>query len=79
MDSVAAIFSAFNGVTAVADMLGLPLGTVSAWKSRESIPSQYWRKLVDAAARLKIAGVTYEALAKIAATRLEEVAAEDAA
>ena len=69
MDSVAAIFEGLGGVTAVAEMLGSPLGTVSAWKSRDSIPAEYWSRLIAAAKARGVDGVSYEALAQIAARR----------
>ncbi len=74
MDSVADIFDRLGGVTAVAAMLDSPLGTVSAWKSRDSIPAEHWSKLIGAAVARGVEGVSYEALARIAAARRKPAA-----
>lgn len=50
------------GNTLLADVLGVPVGTVSAWKSRGNIPHTYWRKIAAEARKRKYSGVTYGAL-----------------
>ena len=69
MESVSSIFAALGGVTAVAAMLGAPLGTISAWKTRDSIPSEYWDALVAAAQKRGLVEITFELLAKLSARR----------
>lgn len=60
------IIKDLGGPTAVAISLGAPLGTVSAWKSRQSIPPQYWPSLVSLAAKTGKEQITFEALARMA-------------
>lgn len=40
---------------------------VRAWRNRNSIPAEHWLRVVDAAARRGIEGVTLDLLARIAA------------
>ena len=67
MRSINDVFDGLGGVTAVGVVLKLPLGTVSAWKTRESIPPEYWTKIVSVAERLGVEGLTLEFLASLAA------------
>lgn len=50
------------GYASLAGALGLPGGTVSAWKSRGAIPQPYWRAIVAEAKKRRLAEVTYSAL-----------------
>lgn len=67
MISIDQIFTRLGGVGTVATLLDAPLGTVSAWKTRNSIPAEYWPSLIKVAGKLGIEGVTADALMKIAA------------
>lgn len=75
METAGDIIRALGGLTAVADGLSRPIGTVSAWCSRNSIPSDYWKGIVEIAEANGVELVTYEALATLAARRQREVAA----
>lgn len=55
----------------IADAIGVPAGTVGAWRSRGTIPSKRWTLLVDVARDRKIRGVTLEALADAHRDRAE--------
>ena len=46
---VPTLITALGGVTRLATALGLPLGTVSAWKTRRSIPVDQWQKIIEIA------------------------------
>ena len=45
--------------------------TARAWKAR-GIPSEYWQRVMAAAEKRMIVGVTYELLASLAARRLTD-------
>ncbi|WP_276200602.1 hypothetical protein [Chelatococcus sp. XZ-Ab1] len=65
MQTIADIFDAFGGSSAVARVLGVGASTASEMKRRGNIPPKYWMGIVEGAKRLDLPGVTYEALAKI--------------
>jgi hypothetical protein len=65
MTSVADIFSALGGPTAVARILGVRPSTASEMKRRGSIPAEYWRDLVLAAERKGVRGIDAATLAEI--------------
>ncbi len=67
MKSVAEIIEALGGHRRVAAALQVPSGTVSAWKSRGSIPARVWPELIKHAQRDRVQGVTLEALAALQA------------
>lgn len=70
MRDFAAIIDAFGGYARFAQVVGIEkLGTVSAWKTRNSIPAAYWRRIATAAHNNGIAGATIEDLAAAAANR----------
>lgn len=69
MQTVSEVFAAFGGYGGLAAALKVPTGTASAWKTRDSIPAEYWGDVVAAASERSIAGVTLEALAKMAASK----------
>lgn len=50
-----------------ADDIGEEAGTCRQWRNRETIPPRVWTRVVAAAERRGIPGVTFEGLAKIAA------------
>lgn len=65
MQTYVDIIDGFGGTAALARALNLPLGTVAAWKSRNSIPSDHWAEIVDAADILDVEGISFEVFAKI--------------
>lgn len=67
--SINDLFAALGGYTAVAEAASVPVGTASAWKTRGSIPPEYWPAVVKAAAERGRSDITFEALANIAASR----------
>lgn len=67
MDSVDSIIEAFQGVSSLGEAIGASPQTVTNMRSRKSIPAKYWLRLVEEAGRRGIAGITYEALARMAA------------
>lgn len=66
MQNLNDVIDAFGGYAKLAEAIGCPAGTASAWKTRGSIPVRYWSQIVARAAALGIEGVSFEALAKIA-------------
>jgi hypothetical protein len=71
MDSSEAIIVALGGTGAVAGALGQSDSTVSSWRTR-GIPAGHWAGVVALAASLGRSDVTLEALAALAARKLEE-------
>lgn len=70
MKTFSEAIEAFGGPPAVAAALGgLPTTTVDSWRRRESIPSEYWRRLEAAANKKGIAGVNFGRLAEIASAK----------
>ncbi len=65
METVADIFAALGGTSAVARLLGVNQSTASEMKRRGSIPNEYWVLLVSRASEHGVDTVTYELLAKI--------------
>lgn len=76
MDTFASIISLWESAEQLASDLELdgahPGTTVRAWKRRNSIPPEYWNRLVVNAERRGLTGVTLERLAKIAETSSAE-------
>lgn len=54
-------------LTNLASELKLSYGRVKKWWRRDSIPSEHWQAMVDAAASRHFDQVTFEALGRIAA------------
>jgi hypothetical protein len=63
MQSFAAVIDAFPSAEALGDAIGVPGGTVRQWRLRDSIPPEYWPRVVEAATAAKIDGLTVEKLA----------------
>lgn len=74
MQSFSDIIDALGGSGVLSKALGLPLGTTSAMKTRDSIPPEYWRDVVSLAKSRGVDGVTYERMAVFAAARKKRVA-----
>ncbi|WP_154071168.1 hypothetical protein [Bradyrhizobium lablabi] len=72
MQSFSDIIAAFGGVVPFRDALGLPDVNARQMKQRDSIPAGYWPRTVEAALERGIKGVTLEALADLAAAKLDE-------
>jgi hypothetical protein len=72
MRSFSDVIAAFGGVVPFRDALSLPDVNARQMKQRDSIPPGYWPRTVEAAADLKIEGVTYELLASFAEAKLDE-------
>lgn len=78
MDTIDSVIDVLGGVTKVAAYLTaqlgepVPVGTVSAWKTRGSVGDRYRPGLVRMARELRIAGVTYENLTLMHARRAQE-------
>lgn len=68
MESARQIIDAF-GNAQLAAALDVPVGTVSAWKSRGAIPHAYWRKIEAEARRRKIRDISYALLERISPAR----------
>ena len=60
------------GYAKLAGALGRPEGTVSSWKTRDSIPPDAWSALVEAAAHHGVVGVSLDVLAKLAENRARQ-------
>lgn len=69
MQTFSQIIDALGGYAKAADALGVPAGTVSAWKTRGSIPSAYWHRLVNLASTQGVDGVSLETLARMSETK----------
>lgn len=67
--SHAAVVEALGGTGKVAAHLNVPLGTASAWKTRNAIPAAHWWAIVQMAAERGVEGVTVDALAQMAGNR----------
>lgn len=62
----AQLIDLWPSVAALADDLDEKYPTVAAWKQRGSIPPDYWDRLIPAATKRGIRGVSWESLARIA-------------
>ena len=65
MKTAADVIDALGGYRRLASAIGVPPTTVSAWKSRGSIPAHQWSKLVEQARQVRLNGVTLESLASL--------------
>jgi hypothetical protein len=61
------IIDRWPSLTAYAGDLGIRYGTAQVMRYRGSIPAKYWKRVVAAAARRGIEGVTLDLLASIEA------------
>ena len=73
MDSWKSIIVALGGTGAVAEALSQSASTVSGWQTppRRGIPASHWAAVVARASELGVEGVTLEALAELAARKVE--------
>ena len=61
------VFSRFGGAARLAREIGIESCHARTMRARGSIPPAYWTRIVAAAARLRIDGITFERLAALAA------------
>lgn len=62
---VAELLDDLGGQTVIADFLGVPVGTVGAWRHRCFISPGLWGRIVDLAKRRRVRGVSIEWLYEI--------------
>ena len=67
MESAAQIIDAFGGPTAFAFVVGTTQQNATNMKARGTIPANFFRAIVDAAADRNIQGITLDVLADLAA------------
>ncbi|WP_373325086.1 carph-isopro domain-containing protein [Methylobacterium organophilum] len=78
METVADIFAALGGPSAVARTLGVRQSTASEMKRRNSIPPEYWVRLVGAAQAKGIDDLSFERLAIVHAEARSKASASTA-
>jgi hypothetical protein len=64
-----AIIDAFGGSAAFGTVIGKPIGTASAMKTRDAIPPAHWDAVVRGAREAGLTGITHELLARLYAAR----------
>jgi len=64
-DTPAELIDRLGGTGAVANYMPAPVGRVSAWKARGSIPARYWPQIVDLAKIRRVRGVTLDYLSRM--------------
>lgn len=64
-----AVIDALGGSASFGEIIGKPIGTASAMKTRDVIPPAHWNAVVRGAALHGINGVTYELLSMLYAQR----------
>lgn len=70
METVADVICAWETIEEFAADAGVKPNLAAVWKHRDSIPSSYWTRIVAAATRRQIQGISLEMLARIAAKRM---------
>ena len=78
MDSFSAVIDAF-GYAELAKLLERPEGTVSSWKTRDSIPPEVWQQIVTEAEAKNIKGISLSVLAGLAAKKRAPLLERDGA
>jgi hypothetical protein len=63
------VIDAFGTAEKLAAAIGERGGTVRQWRARNSIPSEYWPRVADAAKQAGIDGITVDALLALARPR----------
>lgn len=64
-----AVIDALGGSAIFGQLIGKPVGTASAMKTRDVIPPAHWEAVVRAAAAAGKAGINHELLARLYAAR----------
>jgi hypothetical protein len=72
MQTFSGIIDAFGGPIPYGKAVGIPEFHARTMKSRDSIPPGYWPRVVDAAKESGVQGITFETLAKIAKSKMDE-------
>lgn len=73
MKTISEIIKAFGSIVDFAEAVGLNYNTAKTMSARKSIAAHHWPKIVKAAEKLGIKGITYEALAKIKARQAKRL------
>ena len=63
------IIEALGGSAALGKIIGKPIGTASAMKTRDVIPPAYWDAVVSGATEAGLADISHELLSKLYASR----------
>lgn len=66
MQTFTKIIDAFGGPARFAEAMGITASHAGVMKARQSIPPEYWTRLVEEADRKNIKGVSHEHLARLA-------------
>lgn len=66
MNTFRDVITAFGGAREFAGAVGANLYTVRSWRQRDSIPAEWWVRVVAAADAAGVSGVSLDALAMIA-------------
>ena len=69
MQSFTEIINAWPHPSKLAEDCGVTPALVAVWKTRDTIPAQYWNWVVTGAARRGIEGVSFEALDRLTRAR----------
>lgn len=69
METFSDLVERFGGAAKMAPEIGELPNTIRQWVARGSIPARYWQKIIEAARRLNVRGVTYADLAEISTRR----------
>lgn len=67
MQTMREIIDLTGGYRHLADVLDVPVGTVSAWRSRDILPPEYWSEVAAECAKRGNSEITVDRLALIAA------------
>jgi hypothetical protein len=70
MKTATDIIDAF-GYARLAELTGIPAGTVAAWKHRDAIPSGHWLRVVEAAHEADLP-ITLRLLASIHERKIDD-------
>ena len=63
------IIDAFGGSKPFGEIIGKPIGTASAMKTRDAIPPAHWDAVVRGAVAAGLGGITHELLSRLYASR----------
>jgi hypothetical protein len=69
METFTKIIDAFGGPARFAEAMGITASHAGVMKARQSVPSEYWSRLVSEASHRGIQGITHESLAELAASK----------
>jgi hypothetical protein len=74
--SFSSIIEALGGSAALGRIIGKPIGTASAMKTRDVIPPAHWDAVVRGAAEAGLTDINHELLSKLYVSRRNVEAAE---